>query len=191
MKLRWAALLSLAAAGVMALTFWNAEWLRFGDTDLMVLPFAFFIGLAVFTPKVKPAERMLWLWFGAVMLLAFFFTEKPRTHVYTFFTPWLLLVSWALVRLWDGLRSRYGNQAATIGGVAVAALLIALFGNYAYWYFVSNTPEVLRTWDDWHPAGYWVAYDEPDDKALFGFPLANGWKVVGTLYEEGVIAGRL
>ncbi len=189
MKLRWAALLSLAAAGVAALTFWNAEWLRFGETDLMVVPFAFFIGLAIFTPKVKPAERMLWLWFGAVMLLAFFFTEKPRTHVYTFFTPWLLLVSWALVRVWDGLRSRYGNQAATIGGVAVAALLIALFGNYAYWYFVSNTPEVLRTWDQWHPAGYWVAYDEPDDKALFGFPLSNGWKVVGTLYEEGVIAG--
>jgi hypothetical protein len=49
--------------------------------------------------------------------------------------------------------------------------------------------EVLRTWPAHQPAGYWVPYDEPDDKAIFGFPLANGWKVVGALYAEGVIQG--
>ncbi|MCB9138065.1 MAG: glycosyltransferase family 39 protein [Caldilineaceae bacterium] len=186
---RWAAGLSLAATGVMILTFINPTWLRFGETDLIVLPFAFFIVLAVLTPRLKPGERMLWLWFGFGMLLALFFVEKPRTHVYTFFTPWVLLAAWALVRIWRGLREQIGAPAARIGGAIAATALIALFGVYAYWYFVSNTPEVLRTWDAWHPQGYWVAYDEPDDKALFGFPLANGWKVAGVLYEEGVIAG--
>ncbi len=189
MQRLWAVLLSLAAGGVMLLTFWNPTWLRIGDTDLIVLPIALFIGLAIITPKLQPSERMLWLWFGFVMILAFFFTEKPRTHVYTFFMPWLLLVSWALVRLWQEIRARIGATPAAIAGAAAALGLIALFGNYAYWYFVSNTPEVLRTWDEWHPGGYWVSYEEPDDNALFGFPLANGWKVVGTLYEEGVITG--
>ena len=32
-------------------------------------------------------------------------------------------------------------------------------------------------------------YDEPDNKARFGFPLANGWKTIGELYRTGVISG--
>ena len=186
---RWAAALSLLATAMMAVTFANPEWLRFGDVDFMAVPFVFFIGLAVFMPKIQAEERMLWLWFGAVMILALFFTQKPRTHVYTFFVPWMLLVSWALARLWRRFDAWAGDQTATIVGMIMAALLIALFGSYAWWYFIQNTPEVLRTWDEWHPQGYWVPYDEPDNRALFGFPLANGWKVAGALYEKGVIQG--
>ncbi|MDQ3247999.1 MAG: hypothetical protein M3Q45_02210, partial [Chloroflexota bacterium] len=72
---------------------------------------------------------------------------------------------------------------------ATTLALIALFGNYAYWYFVHNQVEVLRTWQINRPAGYWTAYATPDDRALFGFPLANGWKVVGALYQQGIMTG--
>jgi hypothetical protein len=34
-----------------------------------------------------------------------------------------------------------------------------------------------------------VAYDEPDNKARFGFPLNNGWKVIGELYRTGELSG--
>ena len=95
--------------------------------------------------------------------------------------------AWRLRGMVCGARWGGGRPCSS---VAVPALLLTLlFGSYAYWYFIHNQPEILRTWDSWHPGGYWVAYDEPDNRALFGFPLSNGWKVVGQLYEEGLIEG--
>jgi hypothetical protein len=70
----------------------------------------------------------------------------------------------------------------------VAAALTLLFGVYAYAYFVS-TDEVMLNYYGKRPAGYYVTYTEPDDKARFGFPLNNGWKVIGELYREGELSG--
>ena len=47
----------------------------------------------------------------------------------------------------------------------------------------------MLNYDEKRPDGYWVTYDEPDNKARFGFPLNNGWKVIGELYRTGVLAG--
>jgi len=132
---------------------------------------------------------MLWLWLGVPLLLAFFATAKPRTHVYVFFMPWALLAAATLARGFFALRRRRSGNTLILAGSAAALLCIAIFGNYAYWYFVQNRVEVLRTWDENRPAGYWTVYDRPDDRAIFGFPLANGWKVVGALYNQGVISG--
>ena len=71
----------------------------------------------------------------------------------------------------------------------MAILLIALFGSYAYWYFVYNQVEIYRTWTVNHPTGFWTVYQQPDDRSLFGFPLQNGWKTVGMLYAAGVLHG--
>ncbi len=185
----WGIILGALVLALIAVTLWNPNWMTVGQTDLIVLPFALLLGLAVFMPKMSVAERTLWLWFGLTMLLAIFFTEKPRTHVYTFFLPWLLLAAWGVSVSWDGLRGKMGRGAAVLVGASAALLLTLLFGSYAYWYFIHNTPEILRTWESSHPGGYWVPYDEPDNRALFGFPLSNGWKVVGQLYAEGVIEG--
>ena len=175
--------------GIMALTFMQPAWLIIGGTDLTFLAFALPIGVAIFLPRMSIAERTLWLWFGVGMLLAIFFTEKPRTHVYTFFLPWLLLCGWAIAQLWRAVHQVTNPRAAAVVGSVVGAIFILVAGNYAYWYFIQNETEVLRTWETWHPAGYLNFYDEPDNKAIFGFPLANGWKVVGDLYEEGIISG--
>jgi hypothetical protein len=180
-----AALLTL----LMVVTFLNPTWLTVGGTDLAVVPFALILGAVIFLPRMSTGERALWLWFGAGMLLAIFFTEKPRTHVYTFFLPWLTLCGWTAARLWTAMSERVGARPALLAGSVAAVVLVLLFGNYAYWYFIHNQTEVLRTWDDWHPTGYVNFYDEPDNKAIFGFPLANGWKVVGQLYDRGIISG--
>ncbi len=50
--------------------------------------------------------------------------------------------------------------------------------------------EILRTWQENRPAGYWTTYDVPDNRALFGFPLANGWKAAGRLMADGAIADK-
>jgi hypothetical protein len=45
----------------------------------------------------------------------------------------------------------------------------------------------LRNWRTLRPQGYWVGYDMPIGQSIFGFPLTNGWKVVGALYAAGVL----
>jgi hypothetical protein len=72
--------------------------------------------------------------------------------------------------------------------VAVLALLV--FGGYVYQVFAYARVEVLRTWQENWPAGYWRPYAALDNKALFGFPLANGWKAVGQLYADGTLQGE-
>ena len=134
------------------------------------------------------SERTLWLWFGVLFVLSLFFVDKPRTHVYVFFVPWGLLAGMTVTEAWETLRARGSRLANGLGG-AVAILLIALFGSYAYWYFVYNQVEIYRTWTANHPAGFWTVYQQPDDRSLFGFPLQNGWKTVGMLYAAGVLHG--
>ncbi len=182
-------LLGVGLLLLWGLTFWNDQWLLIGNRDWIVVPFALAFLLAWVLPKLKIEERTLWLWFGAPMLLAFFFTAKPRSHVYIFFIPWMLLAGSSVAAGWRRLRSRIGQAGALAVSSVAIALVTLVFGGYAYWYFVYNQVEILRTWDVNRPAGYWVSYAAPDDKALFGFPLANGWKVVGALYAQGVIHG--
>lgn len=171
------------------LTFWNSTWLQIGAQDWIVIPFAVALLIVWLLPRLRLEERALWFWFGAPMLLAFFFTSKPRSHVYIFFAPWALLAGKAVEQGWYWLRTWLEQRAAlAIGGVTVA-LCTLVFGNYAYWYFVHSQVEVLRTWPAHQPAGYWIPYTEPDNKAIFGFPLANGWKVIGTLYQQGILQG--
>jgi hypothetical protein len=140
-------------------------------------------------PGLSHTERWLWLWFGIPMIVAFFFTEKPRTHVYVFFMPWALLVGMVIEMGFRTLWKRVGERNAITVGATIATLSVAVFANYAYWYFAHNQTEILRTWQANRPAGYLTVYDTPDENALFGFPISNGWKVVGALYEQGVISG--
>ncbi len=190
--------LAVAAGALVVITFWNPQWALIGDPESMgtrdwiIVPFALLIAAVVLAPRQRHEERVLWLWFGAVLLLALFLVEKPRTHVYTFFIPWMLLCGMVLADGWSWLYARLGRRmgvrpALAAGAVAAAALLL-LFANYAYWFFVSRD-EVMLRYDELRPAGYWVAYDEPDDKARFGFPLNNGWKVVGELFRDGTLNG--
>ena len=170
---------------LFGLTLWNPAWLTIGDKDWILVPFTLLFGLLLLLPRQRVEERMLWLWFGAVMVLALFLTEKPRTHVYTFFIPWALIGGSELARLWQHRRQ---HRAAPLLGSAAAAAAILVFGTYSYHYFLSQD-EVLLDYFDKRPPGYWVPYTEPDNKARFGFPLANGWKTIGELYRQGILSG--
>lgn len=182
-------LLGLLAALLIGATFWRAEWLKIGATDLIIVPFALAMLLIWVAPRLKFETRLLWLWFGAAMLLAFFFTATPRTHVYIFFVPWALLVGDVIEQGWHWLRQRVGQpMASTVGNFAAVAVAL-VFGLYAYWYFVYDRVEVLRTWETNRPAGYWTPYDAKQVDSLYGFPLTNGWKVIGALYAQGVLQG--
>jgi hypothetical protein len=77
--------------GVLAGTAWRLNWLQVSVTDWLLLPMTLLFLLGWLTPRIRPEERALWLWFGAPFLLAHFFIAYPGTHVYVFFTPAVLL----------------------------------------------------------------------------------------------------
>lgn len=186
--LRWLAA-GLIVAG-MALTFRSANWLTLAGTDYMWLFFAALLIIAWLLPKFPPAERVVWLWFGAPMVLALFFTAIPNTHVYGFFIAWMLVAGLVIQRGWQALARLLSAPIAQRIAAPLAVAVILLFGTYEYWYFVYNRVEVLRTWPINRPRGYWVNYAMPVDVAIFGFPLNNGWKAVGELYAAGLLQGN-
>jgi hypothetical protein len=191
---RLGALLGLLLIGGLVVTAWQPAWLAAGQGDWLALFFLLALLPAWLLPGTRPEERVLWIWFGLGLVGMLFFTGKPRTHVYVFFTPWALLAGLALDRGWRWLVQRIGLGARPAGlaawaGGAAALLLTGLFGFYAYQLFAYTEVEVLHGWPATRPAGYWTAYDVLDNRALFGFPLANGWKAAGMLYQEGEIEG--
>lgn len=160
------------------------------ETDLLVLLFGVVLAGLWFMPRLSAYERMLWLWLGIPMLMAFFFTEKPRTHVYVFFIPWALLAGMMVERAVEWLKQELAHRVADVAAVGLATVAVLLFGSYAYWFFIHHQVQVLRTWQENRPAGFWTVYDEPDTRGIFGFPFANGWKVAGLLYQEGILSGH-
>lgn len=174
----------------LLLTFWSSTWLTIGGLDCTWLFFAGVLVGAWLLPKFPPDERMVWLWFGAVMLLALFFTAIPNTHVYSFFIPWALLTGAVANRGRRVIFSHFPRRFAQTIAMTIATGVVLLFGFYEYELFVYNKVEVLRTWPVNHPPGYWVNYTMPVDVAIFGFPLNNGWKAVAGLYAEGVLRGN-
>lgn len=169
-------------------TLFRSDWATIGGKDWIIIPFALLFGLVVALPRQRHEHRAIWLWFSAVMILALFLTEKPRTHVYTFFMPWILIAGDELSLWWQSLVTRVGVRPARWVGVSAAALLTFVFGYYAYAYFLSQN-EVMLDYFTRRPPGYAVVYNEPDNKARFGFPLNNGWKTIGELYRTGVLSG--
>ncbi len=175
--------------GGFVLTFALPEWLSIGGQDTIWLFFALALAPPLLAHKLSAEERAVWLWFAASMILALFFVQKPRTHVYNFFIPLALLVGHVAARTWQALDTRFGRGRALAVGLPVATALILLFGNYVYWIFTYHGAEVLRTWPDNRPPGYWMPFDTPQQNAMFGFPFKNGWKAVGALYAAGELDG--
>lgn len=180
--------IALLLAGT-ALTLWMPDWGLVGATDWTVAFFGLALLMAIALPRTTPDERTVLLWWGGPLLLALFFTADPRTHVYTAFMGWTLFCGSVVQWWWQwAADSRYRRAVAWAGATAALALTL-LFGSYAYWYFVYHDVEILRTWDTNRPAGFPVAYEMPSEEGIFGFPLQNGWKAIGALYDDGTLSG--
>ena len=88
-----------------------------------------------------------------------------------------------------GATFRLESTPPGLGRCNVGCHRSLLFGGYLYQIFDYTRVELLRTWNINWPWGYWRPYAALDNDALFGFPLASGWKAVGQLYQEGTLKG--
>ena len=186
---RWGSVSAALAALLLALTTWNDQFLNIGGRDWLMIPWALLLLGACCLPRLCVSERALLAWWGGATVVALFLIAKPRTHVYTFFPAWALVAGWAIEEGWH--RARAGRLAAFAPpvGLVASAGLIAVCGYYAYAMYIETQPERLRTYAENRLTGYPVPFDQPPMTAIFGFPLANGWKAVGMLYAQGQFAG--
>lgn len=174
----------------VALTVWRPDWATVGGRDGWIVLVILALLPAWFLRGTQPAERLLWVWFGALFVILLGFTSKPRTHVYVFFAPWTLLAGMVVARLGAWWTARRQVARPLWAGATAAVIAALVFGGYAYQLFAKTRVEVLHTWQENWPAGYWRPYATLENSALFGFPLANGWKAIGQLYADGTIQGE-
>ncbi len=186
----WAWLAITGAATGLLLTALRPGWLTFGGADQTWLFFATLMLGPWLLPRVPPAERLLWWWFGTLMVFSLFVVQRPNSHVYTFFIPWVLLGGMVIGRAVMVARKHLWPRAVMAGSVLAGAALVAILGFYLYRLFVFSEVEVLRTWPENRPAGYWMPFDSPPEIAIFGFPHNSGWKAAGLDYANGKLAGN-
>ena len=177
----------------LVVTALNPSWASVGGRDWWIVVAVVALLPALLLPRTHPEARLLWWWFGAIFIIMLGFTNKPRTHVYTFFAPWSLLVGLVVQRVatWAISRAKQPDDARRIAwmGATVGVVAALIFGNYGYQIFAETGVERLRQWQSAWPRGYWRPYATVDNDALFGIPLANGWKTIGQLYADGTLQG--
>ncbi|MCS7219783.1 MAG: glycosyltransferase family 39 protein [Anaerolineae bacterium] len=185
----WRWFLASAALATIALTAWDSHFLRMAKMDLLVLPWGAVLITTCLLPRLSIPLRAVLLWWAFPLILAFFFVKEPRTHVYVFFPPYALLAGWAVQEVRREIESFFRFWWVQIAGLAVAVVLIVMLSFHAYLAFVRPLPEFLPSYEQNLPAVYPRADFASLTEGLFSFPLNNGWKVVGMLYERGIIAG--
>jgi 4-amino-4-deoxy-L-arabinose transferase-like glycosyltransferase len=183
-------LLALLTGGGLLLTLVQPAWLMIGGVDHTWFFFALALAFPLAAPRVTPAERLVWWWFGPLAVLALFVVQRPNSHVYTFFAPWVLLAGMVLERAAGWLAVRSSPRAARASGLGVGVALTLIFGFYLQRLFVHTEVEVLRLWPEQRPPGYWMPFAMPPEVAIFGFPHNSGWKVIGVQYADGVLEGN-
>jgi hypothetical protein len=127
-----------------------------------------------------------WCWFAGPFIVYAFLLRDPRTHLYVLFPPWALLAGRTLA--W-GLKRLRGWQARTVAyGVCGAVCLLS--AGYLHLAFLQHSPLYQRTYPQHRSWLYPAPYgDRFPQVGRFGFPYRAGWKVVGTLYEAGILQG--
>ncbi len=175
-------LVALAVTGLVRPEMWMV-----GERTWAWVPYAVLLIGAPLAPRQSVGTRALWLWLSLTALFYLFFVALPLTHIHTAFPAWAILASLGLVDLgrWLATKSRAALRVAAVGGM----LVYALCGSYAITMFVDHIPEYQRTFPRFKNPLYWTPYERMPQAGLFGFPYRAGWKAVGHLMDEGVLAG--
>jgi hypothetical protein len=155
-----------------------------------IVAFGLPIAGLVLAPATPAPLRALVLWFGAAFLAEAFLIANPMTHFYTMDAAAALLIGLAVALLAARLHGRPAWLKAPLALAGAALLLLAT--PYLYIVFVRQTPEYRHVFPAARPAIYQAIYGEqlPAKDGYFGFPHRAGWKVIGQLYDQGVLHGN-
>lgn len=186
-------LLFIAGLGAMFIS--PSMW-QIGRLDCTIGFFMVFLIVLLFSRYPSPEVKASLLWCALPFLFYAFLFATPRTHFYVFFPSWALMGGIA----WDRIRKlKVGNWKLEVGswnlefGIwkSVLVVLYVICAYYIYFVFVQHNPEYKRTYPEHKNRYYWTFYGDelPQLEGWFGFPYRAGWKVIGYLYEAGVLKG--
>ena len=117
-----------------------------------------------------------------------FFTAKPRTHVYVFFTPWASAGGHDARRAWLAVRKRVRQPvAATVGAVVAVRADPALRRRTRTCFSCTQTWRSCARGSRTGPPATGPPGTRWTTARCLAFPCANGWKVAGVSTPEGEI----
>jgi 4-amino-4-deoxy-L-arabinose transferase-like glycosyltransferase len=179
---------------VCAIQLINPSLFIVGRYNLAILAFGLPLAALTLSPFFPQALRGLLLWFSASFVLMSFLMHIPNGHYYTLHVPTALICAWASVQLWQ-LVSKYRPsvwaRAAQYSMGAAAGALLLLTLPYLWLVFQKQEAEFHRSFPASRPAIYRASYgDQLPSGSFLGFPHYDGWKVIGSLYRDGLLDGR-
>ncbi len=212
----WGLLAALSAA-IVSTVIWPQEWIVQG-VNLAFVPAAL-LGLVFMLPRQTskiypdPEVKILWLWFSLTLGALVYLAKDASNHIQMAYTGWSVLAALALVDLWRCLSAAPGQQTADrkanlspIPGLWSPVKFLLQGGLVLY--LVITIPLILfyqyLCFDDTVTA-YWQAKREaefnpnsvytwlyggiPRPHRTISNPRLGGWKAVGYLWQQGVLAG--
>jgi len=169
-----------------------------GLVSLLILPsrwqngafwfFLAFLLILLLSPSPSAELKTNLLWFALPFLFYDFLIADPRTHFQLFFPPLAIIGGLGLQKVTPFLFKGGSNLRRAVGLNVLVALYL-VFAYYVYMVFVQHDPEYKRTYPEHKSRYYWTIYDELPKDGWFGFPYRAGWKVIGCLYEQGILRG--
>jgi hypothetical protein len=184
---RWLRLLIGLAVIASATTWvWPESWV-WGGLNWAFLPFSLLLGASVLAPGASEISRTLWIWFGVPLGFYLFAVGDPRTHVYNIYPGWILLGAAALAGLYHRAAGRGTGPARAFSALLVCFFLLTL--GYPLIAFVYTGHDFIGEYPETRPAIYPTLVDGIPVNVYFGFPRRFGWKVIGELFDRGVLDG--
>jgi 4-amino-4-deoxy-L-arabinose transferase-like glycosyltransferase len=176
----------LASGALLLLAPDRFDW---GGVNLALLAFGLPLAGLLLLPGGGAPLRLLVGWLLLPFVAHAFVIDDPRTHFYTLHPAAALLAGLALAQLWHWLAGRGWRVARgllLVGSGAVVLLALP----YLYLLYIQQMPEYYRSFPAARPALYRASYgDTVPAGGHFGFAHRDGWKVIGELYRNGVLAG--
>ncbi len=182
-------LLGIAAFSTIALPqLWQRD-----SINGAFIPYTLLLIILSLSPRTSFSIK-IWLWFFAFPFLALEFLAKDAAdHIQIAYPYWALLSAYGFARFWARLDAL--GRGKIVKGVALA-LLLAIAGlmffyqNLVFIGTVSNY-RLQEADSKYNPHSiYNILYGKlPRPRKLFSNPRLGGWKVIGVLYDQGVLRG--
>jgi hypothetical protein len=134
--------------------------------------------------RARPFGMVVVVWFAAPFITYMALGGQPRSHVYTYVLPAMILAALGL----EAMVSRIHHRLAA--GVAVVAIWAAIMTSAAVTYHMLVDHTVEHPWEPKTVLGFALPnLVEARVQGVFGFPYRRGLEKVGELFRSGELAG--
>jgi hypothetical protein len=145
------------------------------------------------SPLVSFEHKSVIWWFAVPFLALEFLAQDAADHIQVAYSAWAILAAIGLWQAWHWLAGKPGERPIKVAGVATLGLLLGLILYYQNLEFLGqvSTYRRLETEARFNQDSILrLLYGGlPRPRQLHGNPRLGGWKVVGALYDQGVLQG--